>query len=462
MTPFFQKLGRMFQCWTLSGPHHEEDLVKPLPLKFFLKPQLILFLTGILGLYGFFFGSCQETLGYTDIRSGANINIYVDIDAQTGNASRQILLLHFLFFPSGAPESLDDEESFKTAAVIQSEYAGWTVDTTNFAKLIHFVPLAAEQLNNPEVTRKIKEWATKNSAITTVVANTDIVVTREVGARGTPLMRISIYTLEGKVWKSDTADPREPEESPETWKEKLFKLMDDYFWQYFKIDEVQDWVTWLGNMKRVLPQRDLFTRYLELGKDRLKKGNQGGDYRELPICEVPPPLSEQDSKRIDMAIRAFQGAIKEKPNEAEAYNYLGTSYYRKRDYENALPNFQNAVNLDDTEPTYLHNLVMAYLKIGKTQEARATLERWLKQHPEDGGAKEIRKHIPGVKGGGDEPYLWLAALTLSGAAVLDFGYTEVYPRTPPENAADELTRAKSISPPLAPGEFEKQRTNWGN
>jgi tetratricopeptide (TPR) repeat protein len=410
-----------------------------------------------------FLGICQEAQGYTDIRDGTRINIYVDIDERTGNVSKQILLHHFLFFPTEMGESLDSEESFQTAAVIQSESADWS----DFVKLIHFVPLAGDQMKDPKIQSAIKDWATKNGIITTVVANTDKVRLSEVGVKGTPLMHISLYDLKGKVREFDTADPRNPEDSPEAWKEKLFKLMGAYFDDHFRDDEVQDWVTWLRNMKKVLMQRNLFDRYLELGKDRLRKGNQGIDYRELPICEVPPPLSNEDSKRIDVAIEAFQGTIEEKPeektNEAEARNYLGNSYYRKRDYKNALSNFQEAVNLKGTEQTYLHNLVMAYWKLGNIQQAKATIERWLERHPDDERAKKIRKRLVG----GTEVPPWIAALLLSGAALSDFGYTEVYPRTPHENASSALTSAQQISPEgattsLSLAELQRQRNHWGD
>jgi tetratricopeptide (TPR) repeat protein len=417
------------------------------------RTHLILFLTGVLGLYGFS-GICQEAHGYTDIRDGSPINISVDIDEQTGNVSKQLLLHHFLFFPPAVGESLDAEESFRIAAILQGEYANWS----DFAKLIHLVPLAEEQRNDPKVTNAIKSWATKHRAMTTVVANTDAVVISEVGARGTPLMHVSLYHLNGELWKFDTEDPRNP-----IWKRKFFQLMDTYFGEHFKLNEVQDWLTWLENMKKVLPV-NLFNHYFELGQDRLRKGNQGIDYRALPICEAPPLLSnQQDSQRIDIAIRAFQGAIREKPNEPEAHNYLGTSYYRKRDYSNALPSFQNAMNLNPTEPTYLHNLVMAFCKQGEAQKAIETLDRWLEQHPDDQRAREIRKHLVG---GREVGLLGTTTLPLFVAGLGTLIYTEITPRTPRENADDEFQQIVSTgeSTPLAPEspEFETLRIHWGD
>jgi len=411
--------------------------------------RTIFLMVGVLFLCSSFSSVCRPALGYTDIRTDTDTNIYRDIDKTTGKVEKQILIHFFPFYPSDGFESLESLESstsFKAAASIQQDYdSKWS----DFAKLVHIVPLSEDHLKDEKTKNLIKKWADKNKASTVLTLAEDPIVREEVVPIGTPLIHVSLYDPDGREWRSTSADPR-----GRTWKHEVFRLMEDYFIQNYQIDEFQDWISWMDNMKKISPVL-LFERYFDLGKDRLKRGNQRRDYREPPICAVPPLLSNQDSDLIKTAISAFEHAIEEKRNEAEAYNYLGTAHYRKRDYENALSNLKIAVNLDDSEPVYKHNLAMAHLKLGNIQEAKVTLEICL---PGDERAKEIWKHIDGPSP--FVPPLLAAVSTLSGTGV--FVYRLRY-----KSASDELAKAEEISPSeeikeLTTTDFEKQMDHWGN
>lgn len=64
INPFLQKLGRIFRCFTIRDFALDGKLVKPGHTRFFHSIHLILFLTGIFSIYGFFPASCQGVSGF--------------------------------------------------------------------------------------------------------------------------------------------------------------------------------------------------------------------------------------------------------------------------------------------------------------------------------------------------------------------------------------------------------------
>lgn len=75
-------------------------------------------------------------------------------------------------------------------------------------------------------------------------------------------------------------------------------------------------------------------------------------------------------------ILALEFAKEKNPTDAKAPYYLGNLWYDKRQYQEAITNWELSAKLDNTFPTVLRNLSLGYFnKQGKTQEAIDCLER---------------------------------------------------------------------------------------
>jgi len=395
-------------------------------------------------------GICQEPPVYTDVRDNTIVELGPVVT--DGQAIRQVIIHHFLYFPPELLGNVEDEASFRLGAGLQEEAKQWS----GFAKLVHIVPMSSSQQEDAGLMRAIQRWAEAYEAIVVVVEYTDPAVLSEVGDKGTPLLHMAIHHLNGVQSRAETADPRQS-----GWKQQLFQMMEVYFEERFRIDDAQDWVAWLDNMKRVLPI-NLSTHYFRLGQERLKRGNQGRGYRELFnffwTDHTPPVLAGQAVKDIAIAAEALERSIAEEPNQSEALNSLGIAYYRQRDYADALPRFQQAVSRDNADdPAYVHNLAIVYLKLGDKTRALRTLDDWLLTFPDDATGWRIRRSASS----GDAP-VWIPVILFTGAALADIGYTEITPKTPHENARDALALAQSVSNNPDSNAFESQRGNWGD
>lgn len=69
-------------------------------------------------------------------------------------------------------------------------------------------------------------------------------------------------------------------------------------------------------------------------------------------------------------------ALKIYPHDAKALYYLGNFWYNSRQYDDAISCWEGSAAIDDTYPTVLRNLALAYYnKSGRKDEARRLLER---------------------------------------------------------------------------------------
>lgn len=76
------------------------------------------------------------------------------------------------------------------------------------------------------------------------------------------------------------------------------------------------------------------------------------------------------------AILALECAKEKNPSDAKAPYYLGNLWYDKRQYNEAIVNWEKSVDLDPTFPTAWRNLSLAYFnKQGKTEKAVDCLEK---------------------------------------------------------------------------------------
>ena len=84
------------------------------------------------------------------------------------------------------------------------------------------------------------------------------------------------------------------------------------------------------------------------------------------------------------AITALQTVIRFTDAVPKAHYYLGNLWYDKRQYPEAIAEWEKSVEQDDTFPTVLRNLSLAYFnKLDKQQEAVVLLERAFKLDIQD-------------------------------------------------------------------------------
>jgi tetratricopeptide (TPR) repeat protein len=98
-------------------------------------------------------------------------------------------------------------------------------------------------------------------------------------------------------------------------------------------------------------------------------------------CETPSYGADDFSKHYNMGIefykqgkydqagKAFEEAIKIKPNDVYALYGLGNTYYCKAKYDEAVKIYSRAVNINPDYAKVHYSLSLAYSKLGMTREA---------------------------------------------------------------------------------------------
>ncbi len=95
---------------------------------------------------------------------------------------------------------------------------------------------------------------------------------------------------------------------------------------------------------------------------------------EFALAEEGSPFCTFPNKLEDIAV--LQSAIEHNPKGAKAYYYLGCLWYDRLSFDQAISLWEKSENIDDTYPTVLRNLSIAYYnKLGKKEDARVLLER---------------------------------------------------------------------------------------
>ncbi|GHT68515.1 hypothetical protein AGMMS50239_33750 [Bacteroidia bacterium] len=75
-------------------------------------------------------------------------------------------------------------------------------------------------------------------------------------------------------------------------------------------------------------------------------------------------------------VNILQDAIEKNPSDAKALYYLGNFWYAFRQYDEAIDCWEKSANIDDTFPTVLRNLALAYYnKRNEKQKAQQLLEK---------------------------------------------------------------------------------------
>jgi len=96
---------------------------------------------------------------------------------------------------------------------------------------------------------------------------------------------------------------------------------------------------------------------------------------------------------LDYALGLAQAATAQAPDQPEVMDTLGWVYYKKNLPERAIPLFESCVKKAPTNAGYHHHLGLAYLKAGKSAEARASFQRALANNPDATTASDARRAL---------------------------------------------------------------------
>ena len=106
----------------------------------------------------------------------------------------------------------------------------------------------------------------------------------------------------------------------------------------------------------------------------------------------------EKGENLDVALQLAQTAKSQLPDIPQVNDTLGWVYYRKGLPDLAIPPLELSVKKDPKNAQYHYHLGLAYLKAGKRDKARESLEAALKLQPDFQGADEARSALASLKG----------------------------------------------------------------
>ncbi|GHU88639.1 hypothetical protein FACS1894155_03900 [Bacteroidia bacterium] len=114
--------------------------------------------------------------------------------------------------------------------------------------------------------------------------------------------------------------------------------------------------------------------YYALGYFAFQRGNSA--YSQVYYKQAAQANPDKCFPNRIEEVNILQNAMLVNPSDAKAPYYLGNFWYAARQYENAVSCWEQSVALDNTFPTVLRNLALAYYnKRGKKTKARQLLEK---------------------------------------------------------------------------------------
>ena len=96
-------------------------------------------------------------------------------------------------------------------------------------------------------------------------------------------------------------------------------------------------------------------------------------------------------KKYDQALPLFQQAVDLKPGDPVLVNNLGYLYYVMGRYDDALSWLQKTLAIDPNRKEAHGNLADVFMKLGRKEEARLQYEQYLKLYPNSPRAEEVRR-----------------------------------------------------------------------
>lgn len=103
-------------------------------------------------------------------------------------------------------------------------------------------------------------------------------------------------------------------------------------------------------------------------------------------------------KKYDEAVNELGQAVKLDPRNATIVNNLGFTLYRFEKYEESIVWLRKAIEIDAQRSVAYANLADAYMKMGKTAEARQFYEKYAEMAPNSPTIEYVRRKIEELKG----------------------------------------------------------------
>jgi tol-pal system protein YbgF len=136
-----------------------------------------------------------------------------------------------------------------------------------------------------------------------------------------------------------------------------------------------------------------------------------------PKTVVKPSKTNVKSALVQEYELAYQKFTQQKTNESRAlfvafiqnhpqtsytdnaYFWLGETYYQKKDYPSALVNYQKVIELFPNEnkvPDAMLRSSVCLLKMSKSQEAKASLEKLIREYPKSEAARKAKASLRNI------------------------------------------------------------------
>lgn len=87
------------------------------------------------------------------------------------------------------------------------------------------------------------------------------------------------------------------------------------------------------------------------------------------------------SGNVDAAMRLYRGVLRQAPNSAEAWVYLGIAQFDLRDFDSSVKSYRKALTIKDHFPIAWNNLGNSLRMLGRVDEAERCFKKSLMQQP---------------------------------------------------------------------------------
>lgn len=87
------------------------------------------------------------------------------------------------------------------------------------------------------------------------------------------------------------------------------------------------------------------------------------------------------SGNVDAAMQMYRGVLRQVPNSADAWVYLGIAQFDKRDFTGAVDSYQKAIDLRSNFPIAWNNLGNAFRMLGEVDQAEASFANAMELQP---------------------------------------------------------------------------------